>query len=121
MKPLHIEDIVTKMNKFNSDRNWSQFHSIKNLSAAMSVEASELLEIFQWMKEEDSNNVANVEQLKTRVEEELADVFMYLLQIAAKSEINLEEAIKRKMKLNEAKYPVEKARSNSLKYTEFKE
>lgn len=120
MDPIQVKDIVLKINNFNSDRNWSQFHSIKNLSSALTVEASELLEIFQWMKEEDSNDVSKDELLKSRVEEELADIFMYLLQIAHKTEINLAEAVARKMLINEAKYPVDKSRGNALKYTEFK-
>lgn len=121
MDHIHLRDIVLKISKFNSDRNWSQFHSVKNLSSALSVEAAELLEIFQWMKEEDSNNVSKDDLLKSRVEEELADIFMYLLQIAQKTEVNLADAVSRKMLINEAKYPVDKSKGNALKYTEFKD
>ena len=120
MNSINVEEIVSKTQKFNSDRDWSQFHSIKNLSMALSVECSELVEIFQWMKEEESNQISSNQNLKSKVEEEVADIFLYLMQITAKAEIDLEAAVFRKMALNEEKYPIEKARGLAVKYSNFK-
>lgn len=103
--------------KFSQDRDWEQFHSPKNLSMALSVEASELLEIFQWLTEEQSYNLNDSK--KQHAKEEVADIAIYLLRICMKLNINLEEAIIEKMKKNEEKYPVEKAKGSAKKYTEL--
>lgn len=116
MDLVKLKELV---NNFAKERDWDQFHSVKNLSMALSVESSELLEIFQWMSEEDSNRLKeNPEKLK-KVEEEIADVFVYLLRIASKTEIDLEKAVISKMEKNAKKYPVELSRGNSKKYNEF--
>ena len=86
---------------------------------ALNVEASELAEIFQWMSEEKSNSVGSDETQLKRVKEELADVFVYMLRIASKLNIDLEEAVVSKMVSNELKYPVELARGNSKKYDSY--
>jgi NTP pyrophosphatase (non-canonical NTP hydrolase) len=103
--------------KFSQDRDWEQFHSPKNLSMALSVEASELLEIFQWLTEDQSYNLNDSK--KQHAKEEVADIAIYLLRICMKLDINLEEAIIEKMKKNEEKYPVEKAKGSAKKYTEL--
>ncbi len=119
MKPIDAQKIDQVVSAFISERDWDQFHSIKNLSMALSVEASELVEIFQWMKEEDSNLVSSNEKLKMKVSEELADIFVYLLRIAKKAEIDLEDVVLAKIQKNSEKYPVEKARGSSKKYSEL--
>ena len=119
MKTINTEKINQELDKFINDRDWEQFHSIKNLSMALSVEASELLEIFMWLTEEDSNRVAKNKNCKTKVSEEIADIFVYLLKIAKKSEIDIEEAVLSKIKKNSEKYPVDKAKGSAKKYTEF--
>lgn len=111
--------LKTAAEKFASDRDWDQFHSVKNLSMALSVECSELLEIFQWMSEEDSNNVKNNPEKLEKVEDEVADIFVYLMRLSGKLNIDLEKAVICKMKKNESKYPVELSRGNSKKYNEF--
>lgn len=116
---LDIDLINSKVDKFIEEREWDQFHSIKNLSMALSVECSELVEIFQWLKEDDSNNVKNDPKLKARVEEELADIFVYLLRVAKKSEIDLEKVALAKIQKNLEKYPVEKAKGSAKKYTDL--
>jgi len=105
---MNLDHIKNEVQKFNSDRNWSQFHSPKNLAMALSVECSELLEIFQWMTELESNQVKEDPLLKNRVSEEVADVFLYLLQFSMKLEIDLEENVLKKIKKNAEKYPIEK-------------
>jgi dCTP diphosphatase len=109
---LMIEDFVR-------DREWDQFHSVKNLSMALSVETSELLELFQWMPEAESNLISNDPRLKLRVAEELADILYYLLRLSRKTGIDLEEALESKMVANAEKYPVELARGNSKKYDQL--
>jgi NTP pyrophosphatase (non-canonical NTP hydrolase) len=119
MKSIDIEKINNEVVKFIEDRDWDQFHSIKNLSMALSVETSELVEIFQWTKEDDSNKVSSDAKLKIKVEEEIADIFIYLLRIAVKSGINIEDAVLAKIKKNAEKYPVEKAKGSSAKYNDL--
>jgi NTP pyrophosphatase (non-canonical NTP hydrolase) len=119
MKPIDTQKIDQQVSKFIADRDWDQFHSIKNLSMALSVESSELVELFQWMKEEDSNLVSKDEKLKARVSEELADIFVYMFRIAKKSNIDLEQAVLAKIQKNSEKYPIEKARGSAKKYNEY--
>ena len=119
MESINIKEISQQLEQFALERDWNQFHSIKNLSMALNVETSELLEIFQWMSEEQSNDVCSDPKNKVKVEEELADIFLYLVRIASKLNINLEEVSKAKIRKNSEKYPVEKAKGNAKKYTEF--
>lgn len=119
MKNMNLEKINSEIEKMVHERDWDQFHSVKNLSMALNVEASELLEIFQWMSEAHSNQAGADPKISGKVADELADIFIYLLRIAAKTNINLEEATLNKLKKNLAKYPVELSRGNSKKYNEF--
>jgi dCTP diphosphatase len=107
------------LDAFIAEREWDQFHSIKNLTMALTVEASELLEIFQWLKQEDSNKVSTDTKLKEKVGEEIADIFIYLLRIAKKSKINIEDVVLAKIKKNSEKYPIAKAKGSAKKYTEL--
>lgn len=116
---VDLEKLNTEITKIVSDRDWDQFHSVKNLAMALSVESSELLEIFQWMSEADSNNVKNDPKTLAKLQDEVADVFYYLLRIVQKTDINLEDALLQKMKKTNEKYPVEKSRGNSKKYNEL--
>lgn len=116
MDILGLKELV---NSFAKERDWDQFHSIKNLSMALSVESSELMELFQWMTEEESNAIKTNPEKYQKVQEEVADVFVYLLRIASKADIDLEQAVRSKMEKNKAKYPVELSRGNSKKYNEF--
>lgn len=117
MKTIDSDKLILKIRAFAEERDWNQFHSIKNLSMALNVEASELLEIFQWMTEDESNSLGKDKLLK--VEEELADIFVYLLRIADKLNIDLEKVSLDKIEANSKKYPVSKAKGNAKKYTEL--
>lgn len=119
MKNFDISKIHEEVKKFSEERDWDQFHSVKNLSMALSVESSELLEIFQWMSEEKSNDVKNDINKLEKVQEEVADIFIYLLRLIDKTNIDLESAIISKLKKNAEKYPVELSKGNSKKYSEF--
>ena len=104
-----LEELLKRIDKFNKDRDWDQFHSPVNLAKSISIEANELLECYQW-----SDN-ANIEEVK----EELADVMNYCLQMAISLNIDPIDIINKKMDKNEKKYPVEKSRGNSKKYNEL--
>jgi NTP pyrophosphatase (non-canonical NTP hydrolase) len=111
-----MEKLKNLVNKFSADRDWDQFHSIKNLSMALSVESSELLEIFQWMTEDESNEILNRPDQLSKVEDEVADIFLYLLRIISKTHIDLEKVVLNKLSKNAEKYPVELSRGNAKKY-----
>ncbi|WP_111656892.1 nucleotide pyrophosphohydrolase [Isoalcanivorax indicus] len=112
-----IDEIKEKLSQFALARDWDQFHSPKNLSMALAGEVGELLELFQWLTEEQSNNLTR-EQRKA-VEEEVADVFLYLLRLADRLGVDLLEVAKNKIIINENKYPVDKVKGSSKKYTEY--
>ena len=112
-----LEEFKLQLRQFAEERDWEQFHSPKNLSMALSVEISEIVEHFQWLTEEQSKNLPNdkLEEVAT----ELADTFIYLIRLADKLEIDLLAAAQRKHEVNEQKYPVGKAKGNAKKYTEL--
>jgi NTP pyrophosphatase (non-canonical NTP hydrolase) len=105
------------MRQFAAARDWDQFHSPKNLAAALSVEAAELLEHFQWLSEAASLELPAAQRVA--VGHEMADVLLYLVRLADKLDIDLAAAAAAKLELNAAKYPVDKARGSSRKYTEL--
>src|SRR5690242_21253296 len=106
-----------QLRQFAAERDWEQFHSPKNLAAALSVEAAELLEHFQWLTEEQSRSLPDVK--RDAVAEEVADVFLYLLQLSDKLGIDPLDAARKKLQLNALKYPVERAKGTSKKYSEL--
>ena len=112
-----LQTLKARIRRFSDERDWHQFHSAKNLSMALSVEASEIIEHLQWLTEEQSDNLP--QQTLDKVETVLADTFLYLLQLADRLGIDLLDAAERKIELNEAKYPVEKSKGNAKKYTEL--
>ena len=112
-----LDALRDKLRAFADERDWDQFHSPKNISMALAVEASELLEHFQWLTEAQSHNLSS--EKREAVAQEIADVLLYLVRIADKLDINLLEAANKKLVLNAGKYPAEKARGNNKKYTEL--
>ena len=108
---MSYEDVKKRVSQFNKDRNWAQFHAPANLAKSVSIEAGELLECFQWDEEVFDKNA---------VCEEMADVFVYLLDLAERLDVDLLEVTDRKMDKNELKYPVDKAKDSSLKYDRLK-
>ncbi len=107
---MDLKKINQKIKSFVKERNWDQFHSPKNLSMALSVEASELVEIFQWLKESDLKKVD-----KEKVADEIADIFFYLLRISQKMNIDIEKSFYQKMIKNIKKYPVNVSKGKSNK------
>lgn len=112
-----LKALQEEIRRFVADRDWDQFHSPKNLAMAMSVEAAEVVEIFQWLTETESARLPpeKLEHLK----DELADVYVYLLRLASKYDVDLVAAARAKMKKNALKYPVAKAKGSMRKYTEL--
>ena len=111
---MDMKKIQTIINEFSTKRDWEKFHNPKNLSMALSVEASELVEIFQWLDLEQSQNLP--EDKKTHAKEEIADIAVYLIRMCMKLDINLEEAIIEKMKKNEKKYPLFDENGKKIEY-----
>ena len=109
-----LEALRMKLREFTEARDWDQFHSPKNLSMALAAEAAELLEIFQWLTEEQSR--APEADVAAAASDEIADVLIYLVRIAGQLGIDPVEAAKRKLAANARKYPVDKARGNARKY-----
>ncbi|QVL45367.1 MAG: nucleotide pyrophosphohydrolase [Methylophilaceae bacterium] len=112
-----IDQLRKRVNQFVAERDWSQFHSPKNLAMAMIVEAGEVVEHFQWMTEAESGQLDV--QKKAQVGQELSDTFIYLLRIAEVCGIDLIEAANKKIDLNAKKYPVDKVKGSHAKYTEY--
>jgi len=106
-----------KLREFAEARDWDQFHSPKNLSMALMVEVAELMEHFQWLTEEQSGNLDAAK--KAVVAEELADILLYLVRLSDKLEVDLPEAARHKLEKNAVKYPAERVRGSSKKYSEY--
>lgn len=115
---MNIESLLEIQRAFVKERDWEKFHTPKNLSTALVVEASELAEIFQWMTAEESAVVMQDPKKAEALRDELADVFFFVLRLSDKLGIPLEEAFQQKMKKNTARYPKEWAMGHAKKYTE---
>lgn len=109
-----MKDHLDKILLFQKERDWKQYHTPKNLAISLSLEAAEILELFQWT---DDNRLP--EDKKDKLAMELADVYAYILLLAHETGIDLSSAFDEKIKINNAKYPVEKSKGNAKKYTEF--
>jgi dCTP diphosphatase len=112
-----LQDLARQLDQFAKARDWQQFHSPKNLASALIVEAGELLEHFQWMTDEQSRDLRP--EKRDAVAAEAADVLLYLIQLASALGIDPVAAAQDKLKLNELKYPVDRARGSSKKYDEL--
>ena len=111
---LEMKKDLKSILKFQKQRNWRQFHTPKNLAISLALETSEILELFQWTK---TNSLPA--QKKKELEEEIADVYYYLLLLSHETGIDVKKAFKNKMRVNAKKYPVKKAKNSSKKYTEL--
>jgi NTP pyrophosphatase (non-canonical NTP hydrolase) len=115
---MNIELIQSRLKKFAEDRDWEQFHSPKNITMALSVEVAELVEIFQWSNSGGLDEI-NDPDIKVQIEKEIADIFNYLLKLTDMLNIDLEKAALNKINENDAKYPVEKFKGISKKYSDI--
>jgi len=114
----HVQKkLVTEIASFVDERDWQQFHSPKNLAMALTVEAAELLEIFQWQTESQSTQPDK--ETLAKIEEEIGDIMIYLITLSEKFNLNPIEAALKKMAINKKKYPAELARGKADKYTNY--
>ena len=112
-----LEELRVVVAEFARERDWDQFHSPKNLAMALNVEAAELLEHFQWLSEEES--MAPPSDRRQAIADEIADVLVYLVRLADRLNIDIDEAVVHKMQINSEKYPADKVRGSARKYTEY--
>lgn len=112
-----FETIKIKLREFAEQRDWDQFHSPKNLAMALNVEAAELLEHFQWLTEQQSSSLDD--ETLAEVADEIADIQVYLIRLADKLGVNIITATQAKIDKNAQKYPAEKVRGQSKKYTKY--
>jgi NTP pyrophosphatase (non-canonical NTP hydrolase) len=114
---MNISEIKKRLATFAAARNWDQFHSPKNLSMGLAAEAAELLEIFQWLTERQSVEIVGNEKEMAHVKEEIADVFIYLVRLADKLNVDIEKAVFEKIDLNEMRYPIELSKGDATKHS----
>lgn len=112
-----LENLAQRLRVFARERDWEQFHAPKNLSMALAVEVSELLEEFQWLSEKESADPDP--QRRTRIEAEMADVLIYLVRLADRLDVDLPAAVDRKIELNHERYPPARVRGRSDKYDQY--
>jgi NTP pyrophosphatase (non-canonical NTP hydrolase) len=115
---MNIKKIQKQLSDFADERDWNQFHNPKNLAMALSVEASELVEIFQWLTPKQAEEIMSSGE-SDHVKEEIADVMIYLLRLADKLDIDLESIVSDKIVQNGKKYPVNLSKGNADKSTSF--
>ena len=115
---MDLEKIKKTLRKFTEERDWEQFHNPKNLATALSVEASELLEIFQWSNDGGLNEINDLKK-REEIEKEIADIFNYLIKLVDILDMDLEKVALDKIKENAEKYPIETSKGKSVKYTDF--
>ncbi|AJC71525.1 nucleotide pyrophosphohydrolase [Thermococcus guaymasensis DSM 11113] len=115
-----IHELTSKIVKFRDERDWNKYHTPRNLAISLVVELGELLEHFQWKNDDEILKLAQKPDKREKIEEELADVAIYLFLLANELSIDLETAILNKIKKNEEKYPVDLVKGKYVKYTELR-
>ena len=118
-KERKIHDLKEKIREFCSVRDWDQFHNAKELAIALSVEASELLEVFMWKTPQEVQKLFENEKKKEDIQDEMADILFLLTRMAQIYDIDLSEALDKKIEKNDKKYPVDKVKGLSKKYNEY--
>lgn len=116
---VDVARLQQAMALFARERDWDPFHSPKNLAMALTGEVGELVELFQWLSEDASRRVAQDPATARRVRDEIADVLLYLVRLAAVLDVDLDEAVRSKLAANALKYPVDRARGNARKYSDL--
>ncbi len=117
MSSTYLQELSSQLLAFARERDWEQFHSPKNLAMALNVEAGELLEHFQWLTEPQSEQLDD--ETCREVAYEMADVFIYLIRLSQRLDVDLDAVVRQKMKINEQKYPADQVRGSAKKYTEY--
>ena len=112
-----LQQVIDRIRKFRDARDWMQFHHPKDMAAGIAIEAAEPMELFLWKTEQEQTQI--VESKRQQIEEELADIGMFLFELADNLNVDLLAAIEAKIEKNAEKYPVEKSKGRSAKYTEL--
>lgn len=116
---MNLPELTEALRRFRDERNWAQFHTLRNLIVSLNLEAAELLELTQWKSDQEMAALTATPQAHEALRDECADVLLYLLLIADKAGIDLIDAASRKLEKNAEKYPIEKSYGSSKKYTQF--
>ena len=116
---MKMQDLQARVIQFRDDRDWAQYHNPKDLAISLSLEAAELLEIFQWKNAEQVESFKSDLEIHTRVKEELGDIFIYALTLTHEFDLDPAEVVLEKIKINEKKYPADKVKGKSAKYTKY--
>lgn len=119
MEKLDIDTLRRRLEAFRDERDWRQFHTLKDLIISVNLEAAELLELTQWKNEDELSRLRHDPAFRERLREECADVFLYLLLVAGEAGFDLLQAASDKIEKNAVKYPVERVRGSARKYTEL--
>jgi NTP pyrophosphatase (non-canonical NTP hydrolase) len=114
-----LSALKDKVKKFCEERDWDQFHNPKDLAIGISTEANELLEIFRFKSEKEMKEIMKNPEKRRKVGEELADVFFFLLRFAQINDFNLSDELEEKIRKNEERYPISKAKGSNKKYNEL--
>jgi len=115
----NFQPLIEKVLQIRDDRDWAQFHHLKDLSMGLSIEASELMELFLWKSNDEIDYYISDTANKLKIEEELADVIIYCLLITNKLDLNIENIVTAKLEKNAIKYPVEKSKGVATKYSDL--
>ena len=115
---MEIANLQARIRRFRDERDWKQFHNHKDMALGICVESAELLEHFQWLKGDEIDQRAS--EKRQEITEEIADILIYLLELADNLDVDLVKAVEQKLAKNAAKYPVAKAKGSHKKYTELK-
>jgi len=118
---MDLASLTQALLHFRDERNWAQFHSLRNLIVSLNLEAAELLELTQWKSDAEMAHLTDDAKVHEALRDECADVLLYLLLIADRAGIDLEDAARRKLEKNAAKYPVDKSYGSSRKYTQLED
>ena len=116
---MNLPELTEALRRFRDERNWAQFHTLRNLIVSLNLEAAELLELTQWKSDEEMTALSASPQAQEALRDECADVLLYLLLIADQAGIDLIDAARCKLEKNAAKYPIEKSYGSSKKYTQL--
>ena len=119
-KTTRIFELRERVSNFIEDRDWNKYHNPKDIAISITIEASELLEVFQWVEDKDLDNTIKEPTKIARLEEELADVMIYCFSLANAVNIDIARAVMSKIEKNERKYPAEQVKGDYRKYTELK-
>ena len=114
-----LEDLLNKIQTFSDERDWSQFHTTKNLILAVTAEVGELAEVVQWKSDQEAAEYLKTPEGKSKLSEEVADVAIYLLRICQQQNLNFIDILNKKMESNSFKYPVDKSKGNARKYNDL--